>query len=103
MFHCYVLRSQKTGRRYVGSCENLTERIHRHNAGESKATKHGVAWICFTPKPSALVPKQHDASDTTRADEVEMNSICGRRPVAAAPALQPHIEFISTSSALVVS
>jgi putative endonuclease len=45
VFYCYVLRSQKTGRRYVGSCENLTERIRRHNAGDSKATKHGVPWI----------------------------------------------------------
>jgi putative endonuclease len=45
MFHCYVLPSQKTGRRYLGSCENLTERIRRHNADESKATKHGVPWI----------------------------------------------------------
>ena len=45
MFYCYVLRSQKTGRRYVGSCENLTDRIRRHNAGESKATKHGVPWL----------------------------------------------------------
>jgi putative endonuclease len=45
MFHCYVLQSQKTGRRYVGSCENLGERIRRHNAGESKATKHGVPWV----------------------------------------------------------
>jgi putative endonuclease len=45
MFYCYVLRSQKTGRRYVGSCENLSERIRRHNAGESKATKHGLPWL----------------------------------------------------------
>ena len=45
MFYCYVLESQKTGRRYVGSCENLAERIRRHNAGDSKATKRGVLWI----------------------------------------------------------
>ncbi|PYJ46838.1 MAG: endonuclease [Verrucomicrobia bacterium] len=45
MFYCYALRSQKTGHRYVGSCENLTERIRRHNAGDSKATRHGVPWI----------------------------------------------------------
>ena len=44
MFYCYVLRSQKTGRRYVGSCEDLDERLRRHNAQESKATKHGVPW-----------------------------------------------------------
>ena len=35
----------KTGRRYIGSCEDLPERICRHNAGESKATKHGVPWV----------------------------------------------------------
>ena len=45
MFYCYVLRSRNTGRRYVGSCENLSERIRRHNVGDSKATKHGVPWV----------------------------------------------------------
>ena len=44
MFYVYVLTSQKTGRRYVGFCENLDDRLRRHNAGESKATKHGVPW-----------------------------------------------------------
>jgi putative endonuclease len=38
------LRSEKTGRRYVGSCEDLDDRLRRHNAGESKATKHGIPW-----------------------------------------------------------
>ena len=45
MFFCDVLLSQKTGHRYVGSCENLDERIRRHNSGDSKATKHGVPWV----------------------------------------------------------
>ena len=45
MFHVYVLRSAKTGHRYVGSCEKLDDRLRRHNAGESKATKHGIPWI----------------------------------------------------------
>ena len=44
MYYCYVLQSQKTGRRNVGSCKDLTERIRRHNAGDSKATRHGVPW-----------------------------------------------------------
>jgi putative endonuclease len=44
MFYCYVLRSQKTGRRYVGSCEDREERLRRHNAGDTKATKHGIPW-----------------------------------------------------------
>jgi putative endonuclease len=44
MFHVYVLRSEVTGRRYTGSCEDLDDRIRRHNAGESLATRHGVPW-----------------------------------------------------------
>jgi len=44
MFYCYVLQSRKTGRKYVGSCQDLEERIRRHNRGESKATKHGLPW-----------------------------------------------------------
>jgi putative endonuclease len=44
MFYVYVLRSSKTGRRYVGSCENIDERIRRHNAGRSTATRHGIPW-----------------------------------------------------------
>ena len=44
MFHVYVLKSQKTGRRYVGSCANLATRVRRPNLGHSKATRHGVPW-----------------------------------------------------------
>ncbi|MDQ3545567.1 MAG: GIY-YIG nuclease family protein [Verrucomicrobiota bacterium] len=45
LFHVYVLRSMKTGRRYVGSCEDVPERLRRHNAGHSKATRHAVPWV----------------------------------------------------------
>ena len=44
MFYVYVLRSEKTGRRYVGSCQDVQERLRRHNAGHSKVTRHGVPW-----------------------------------------------------------
>jgi putative endonuclease len=44
MFHVYVLRSETTRRRYVGSCEDVGERLQRHNAGDSKATQHGIPW-----------------------------------------------------------
>ena len=60
MFYCYVLLSQKTGRRYVGSCENLTERIRHHNAGDSKATKNGVPWVLL-----------HSESFDTRSGEAQ--------------------------------
>jgi putative endonuclease len=44
MYYVYVLVSDKTGRRYTGSCEDVSERIRRHNAGHSKATRHGAPW-----------------------------------------------------------
>jgi putative endonuclease len=44
MFHVDMLRSAKTGRRYVGSCAGLNNRIDEHDSGESKATRHGVPW-----------------------------------------------------------
>jgi putative endonuclease len=44
MFYVYVLKSAKTGRRYVGSCRNVDERLRRHNAGHSKATRRGIPW-----------------------------------------------------------
>ena len=45
MFHVYVLKSARNGQRYVGSCEDLNDRLFRHNAGQSKATKRGVPWF----------------------------------------------------------
>jgi putative endonuclease len=59
MFYVYVLQSDKTGRRYVGSCENVENRLRRHNSGDSKATCHGVPW--------ALV---HSESFLNRAEAV---------------------------------
>ncbi|PYJ41614.1 MAG: endonuclease [Verrucomicrobia bacterium] len=44
MFYVYVLKNQKTGRRYIGSCRSIVDRLHRHNSGQSKATRHGMPW-----------------------------------------------------------
>ena len=44
MFHVYVLMSEKTGRTYVGSTEDVERRISEHNAGHSRSTRHGVPW-----------------------------------------------------------
>ncbi|MFZ4575953.1 MAG: GIY-YIG nuclease family protein [Phycisphaerales bacterium] len=33
VYFSYVLRSLKTGRRYVGSTQGVKERLRRHNAG----------------------------------------------------------------------
>jgi putative endonuclease len=43
-YFVYVLVSETSGRRYVGSSGDLADRLSRHNSGQSKATKHGAPW-----------------------------------------------------------
>ncbi len=44
MFHVYVLLSEKTGRKYVGSTDDVDRRVTQHNAAYSKSTRHGIPW-----------------------------------------------------------
>jgi putative endonuclease len=57
VFQVYILRSHKTGRRYIGSCHDIEQRLQRHNAGHSKTTRHGVPWTL-----------EHSESFATRAE-----------------------------------
>ena len=86
MFHVYVLKSRKTSRRYVGSCENLETRVRRHNLGHSKATRvtvsHGL-W-CIV-KRFLLEPMPKERNGIMNQVEVVTNWIYyGCSPVAAA-------------------
>ncbi|MFB3126872.1 MAG: GIY-YIG nuclease family protein, partial [Candidatus Acidiferrales bacterium] len=40
----YVLRSERTGKRYVGSTKNLPNRTNQHNRGKVRATRSGRPW-----------------------------------------------------------
>ena len=44
MFHVYVLRSESTGRYYIGSTSDLRRRLADHNADLATATKHRGPW-----------------------------------------------------------
>ena len=43
-FYVYILHSQKDGSYYVGSTNNLKDRVERHNQGRSKYTKTKRPW-----------------------------------------------------------
>jgi putative endonuclease len=43
-FFVYVLKSLSSGKSYVGSTNNLQDRLLRHNNNESKATKGKGPW-----------------------------------------------------------
>ena len=74
LFHVYILRSSKTGRRYVGSCENLVERLRRHKPGHSKATRHGMPWTLVHSESFLVAPTLQKESDITNLAVVAMNS-----------------------------
>ena len=44
MIFAYVLRSEKTRRYYVGSTDNLKNRLQEHNSGETKSIRNGIPW-----------------------------------------------------------
>jgi len=40
----YILKSQKTGRYYVGITADLGDRLRRHNSGQNISTRPGRPW-----------------------------------------------------------
>jgi putative endonuclease len=43
-YFVYIIESLKDGTYYVGSTQNLTERLERHNQGRSTYTKGKTPW-----------------------------------------------------------
>ncbi|MFH0776663.1 MAG: GIY-YIG nuclease family protein [Patescibacteria group bacterium] len=56
----YVLRSENTGRHYIGCTINLEKRLHEHNNGKNTSTRNKGPWKViyheenFTKKSDAL-------------------------------------------------
>jgi len=44
MYYVYILESISTGRYYIGSTKNVENRLRKHNAGHSAATKGYRPW-----------------------------------------------------------
>jgi len=45
MFYTYILKSEKSGRYYIGHSEDIYERLKRHNTGKVTATKNKGPWF----------------------------------------------------------
>ncbi|MFA5359830.1 MAG: GIY-YIG nuclease family protein [Patescibacteria group bacterium] len=43
-YFTYILKSQKNKDIYIGSCENVSTRLIRHNSRKVKSTKGYVPW-----------------------------------------------------------
>ena len=40
MWYVYILKSDKDGKLYVGSTDDLKRRVREHNAGQCQSTRH---------------------------------------------------------------
>ena len=102
MFHVYVLLSATTGRRYVGSCEDVHERVRRHNAGHSKSTRYGVPWVLvhqenFMTRAEAVRKERYYKSgrgrdDLERFHDSAVAAATGRRFKSLSPRFEPDLE-----------
>ena len=44
MHYVYLLKSETTGKAYVGFTKDLKQRFIEHNNSKNKSTKHGIPW-----------------------------------------------------------
>jgi putative endonuclease len=44
LYYTYILKSKIIDRFYIGSCENLSIRLKRHNSGNSRSAKAFIPW-----------------------------------------------------------
>lgn len=45
MWHLYVLKSQKSGRKYIGISDDPKTRLVKHNSGSVRSTKAYRPWV----------------------------------------------------------
>src|SRR5437762_8646444 len=84
MFYLYVLRSTKTGRRYVGSCEHVEKRLARIIGVNPKQPGMGRLGFWFTLRALIVVPKRSEGRSITKPDAVATNSTADSRSAIAA-------------------
>ena len=41
----YIIKSEKSGKYYVGYTESLERRLHEHNKGKNKSTRNKGPWV----------------------------------------------------------
>ena len=61
-YYVYVLKSMRTGRRYIGYTCNIERRLKEHNQGLSRHTKTQRPWVLIFKEecPNRLKAKQRE-------------------------------------------
>jgi len=79
----YILRSESTGRFYVGHTDDLGDRIRRHNEGRSEATRTRGPWKLayqeeFSTRQAAAARERAIKNQKSRS---YIERLCARHPV----------------------
>jgi putative endonuclease len=74
MYYVYLIKSEKTGKKYVGSTEDLRKRIQEHNKGKVVSTKASRPWKIIYYEAFEL---KHDA----RREELFLKTGKGRERI----------------------
>jgi len=75
--HLYVLRSESTGRFYVGISKFKAKRLRQHNRDQSRATAGGGPWV-------EVYREEHPDYATARTREKYWKSGAGRQRLRSA-------------------
>ena len=52
MWFVYILRSERNGRYYVGSTNDMTRRLGEHNCGHTPSTRGKGPWVLAYSEPA---------------------------------------------------
>jgi putative endonuclease len=72
--YVYILKSIKTGQFYIGSTQDLDNRLKSHNQGYNRSTKGGVPW-------EVVYVEEHASRSEAFQREQELKQVKKRRSI----------------------
>jgi len=75
MFYIYILQSLASGRYYIGSSDDVEQRLMRHNGGKVRSTKAFMPWKvvykeAFQSRAEAL-KREHQLKSWKKRESLE--------------------------------
>lgn len=77
MIFVYVLRSDRTGKRYIGHTYDLDRRFKQHNTGRVKSTKVGRPWHLIACEEYSLRSKARWVERSLKRSKKSLNRFLG--------------------------
>jgi putative endonuclease len=80
MWVVYILRSEKNGRYYIGSTDDLDRRLEQHNSGHTPSTRPYRPWsiVYFEPMPDRPSARSREREIKSWKSRVMIETLIGR-------------------------